>query len=80
MLRKKNIRVSPYNSERLKREIYSHYKNPILREGQFVFNTAYQLYPTAAQAAMQVCDCYYQDHKIDGFIDALCNYLNEHTS
>ena len=82
MLRKKNIRIktNPYTPEGLKREIYSHYKNPILRDGQFVLNTAHQLYPIAAQAAMQICDCYYLDNKIDGFINELCKWLNEHTA
>ena len=82
MLRKKNIRVktNPYTSERIRTEIYSHNWNRILREGQFVYNTAYMLYPNAVGNIMHKVDCYYLDDKIDAFINELCKWLNEHTA
>ena len=82
MLRKKNIRIktNPYTPERIRTEIYSHSWNRILREGQFVFNTAHRLYPDAVGGIIDKVDCYYQDYKIDEFINELCKWLNEHSA
>lgn len=83
MLRKKNFRVktNPYTPERIKTTIYSHsWNRVILREGQFVFNTAYRLYPDAVNGIIDKVDCYYRDDKIDGFINELCKWLNEHSA
>jgi hypothetical protein len=64
--------------DEMKREIYSHEKPKQWREGQFVFNMVDELYGVARIVQYnEGVDCFYNDEKIDEFIEVSCKILNE---
>ena len=61
---------------KLKELIYSYKKPKNWREGQFVFNTIDSLYGIARTVQFNDgIDCFYDDSKIDRFINACYNRL-----
>lgn len=68
----------PITPSQLKRQIYSKPIPTHLREGQFVFNQAYALYPAISNYIKSInkIDCYYDDKQIDLFLLYLLKYLN----
>ena len=64
--------------EEFKNSIYSIEKPPHWREGQFVFNTIDSLYGVARAVQFNDgIDCFYDDSKINQFINACYNRLNK---
>ena len=64
--------------EKFKNSIYSIEKPPHWREGQFVFNTIDSLYGVARTVQFNdKIDCFYDNSKIDQFINACYNRLNK---
>lgn len=64
--------------DEMKREIYSHEKPKQWREGQFVFNMVDELYGVARIVQYnEGVDCFYNDEKIDEFIEVSCKIVNE---
>ena len=64
--------------EEFKTSIYSIEKPSHWREGQFVFNTIDSLYGVARTVQFNdKIDCFYDDSKIDQFINACYNRLNK---
>ena len=62
--------------EEFKNLIYSIEKAPHWREGQFVFNTIDSLYGVARTVQFNDgIDCFYDNSKIDQFINACYNRL-----
>lgn len=48
------------------------------RYGQAIFNVAYKMYPNAVNKLRGTdLDCFYQDEKVDKFLNALENLLLE---
>jgi hypothetical protein len=61
----------------IKKEIYSVDKPLQLREGQFVFNRVDELYGVARTIQFNDrVDCFYDDSKINEFLDRVLVYLN----
>ena len=49
-----------------------------IRYGQAIFNVAYKMYPNAVNKLRGTdLDCFYQDEKVDKFLNALENLLLE---
>ena len=64
--------------EEFKSSIYNVEKPPHWREGQFVFNTIDSLYGVAKIVQFNDgIDCFYDNSKIDQFINACYNRLNK---
>ena len=64
--------------EEFKNSIYSIEKPSHQREGQFVFNTIDSLYGVARTVQFNDgIDCFYDNSKIDQFINACYNRLNK---
>ena len=64
--------------EEFKNSIYSIEKTPHWREGQFVFNTIDSLYGVARTVQFNdKIDCFYDNSKINQFINACYNRLNK---
>ena len=64
--------------EEFKSSIYNVEKSSDWREGQFVFNTIDSLYGVARTVQFNdKIDCFYDDSKIDQFINACYNRLNK---
>ena len=64
--------------EEFKNLIYSIEKPSHWREGQFVFNTIDSLYGVARAVQFEDgIDCFYDNSKIDQFINACYNRLNK---
>ena len=65
--------------EEFKTSIYNIEKPAHWREGQFVFNTIDQLYNGLSRVVQfnDGIDCFYDDSKIDQFINACYNRLNK---
>ena len=62
--------------EEFKNSIYSIEKPSNWRDGQFVFNTIDKLYKVARKVQFENnIDCFYDDSKIDQFINACYNRL-----
>lgn len=65
---------------KLKELIYSHKKPKNWREGQFVFNIASEILGDGIIKQVQFddgIDCFYDDSKINNFINACYNKLNK---
>ena len=61
----------------IKKKIYSVDKPLQWREGQFVFNRVDELYGVARAIQFNdKVDCFYDDSKIDEFLDRVLIYLN----
>ena len=64
--------------EEFKNSIYSIEKPSNWRDGQFVFNTIDKLYKVARKVQFENnIDCFYDDSKINQFINACYNRLNK---
>lgn len=59
--------------EELIKKLYQEPKNEFLREGQYVYNQAYKLYPKQVEQVQFIdeIDCFCCDNKIEAFIQAL---------
>lgn len=64
--------------EEIKEIIYSVPKPKQWREGQFVFNRVEELYGRVARDVQFIdrIDCFYIDHNINGFLEAVYKRLN----
>lgn len=67
--------------EELKKEIYSVPQPPYWRKGQFVFNYIDQIYGIARDVQFKDnVDCFYNDDKIDAFLECVIKRLNYENS
>lgn len=65
-------------AKELKSIVYSNPKPKSWREGQFVFNIVDKLYGVARVAQFQYrVDCFYNDDKIDEFLEVCAKILTE---
>jgi hypothetical protein len=65
--------------ESLKEEIYANPKPEQWREGQFVFNMIDHLYGIARHIQfVEKVDCFYNDSKIDDFLEKSAKIINEY--
>lgn len=63
--------------EELKKEIFSIPQPPYWRKGQFVFNYIDQIYGVARKIQFKDnVDCFYNDDKIDEFLECVIKRLN----
>ena len=63
--------------EELKKEIFSISQPPQWRKGQFVFNYIDQIYGVARDVQFKDnVDCFYNDDKIDEFLECVIKRLN----
>ena len=63
--------------EELKKEIYSVPQPPYWRKGQFVFNYIDKIYDVARDVQFKDnVDCFYNDDKIDEFLECVIKRLN----
>lgn len=70
--------MSKITVEELKNEIFSEEKPKDWRKGQFVFNYVDWTYGVARIAQFTYgVDCFYNDDKIDDFLEVCCKILNE---
>lgn len=75
-MRTKKSKIKRITIETIKKEIYSIKKPDCWREGQFVFNRVDQLYGVARAIQFNDgVDCYYDDSKIDEFLERVLIYL-----
>lgn len=66
------------SKEKLKEEIFKNEKPQFWRDGQFVFNYIDSVYGVARDVQFKDgIDCFYRDDKIDAFIEAAANRINE---
>lgn len=64
--------------EELKKEIYSVPQPPYWRKGQFVFNYIDKIYDVARDVQFKDnVDCFYNDDKIDEFLECVIKRLNK---
>lgn len=64
-------------SKELKEEIFSIPQPPQWRQGQFVFNYIDQIYGVARTVQfIDNVDCFYDDDKIDDFLECAIKYIN----
>lgn len=62
----------------MKKEIFSYEIPKNWRKGQFVFNMVDELYGVARTVQFhENVDCFYNDEKIDKFIELACKIVNE---
>lgn len=63
--------------EELKKEIFSVPQPPYWRKGQFVFNYIDKIYDVARDVQFKDnVDCFYNDDKIDAFLECVIKRLN----
>lgn len=66
--------------DELKKEIFSIPQPPQWRQGQFVFNYIDQIYGVARDVQFKDnVDCFYNDDKIDAFLECVIKRLNDDT-
>lgn len=66
--------------DELKKEIFSVPQPPQWRKGQFVFNYIDQVYGVARDVQFKDnVDCFYNDDKIDTFLECVIKRLNNDT-